>query len=135
MDPEAMMRRFYEGMSTGETSFADDLIASDYEDIPVMPGTSGGPEGCRGTVAFLRSAFPDLTMTAEDVVVSGDRVAVRSTARGTHEGDFMGVPATGRPVEFSAFDFHHLSEGRFRRSWHLEDNLDLLTQIRGDTGF
>lgn len=131
-DIETMVRRFYDGMSTGDTAFADELIAPEHEDIPVMPGTSGGPEGYRATVAFLRTAFPDLTMTIEDVVVAGDRVAVRSTARGTHAGDFLGVPATGRRVEFPAFDFHQVADGRFRTSWHLEDNLGLLAQIRPD---
>lgn len=91
------------------------------------------PEGYRGTVAFLRSAFPDLTMTVEEVIVSGDRAAVRSTARGTHGGDFLGMPATGRTVEFAAFDFHHVTGGKFRTSWHLEDNLSLLAQVRGET--
>jgi steroid delta-isomerase-like uncharacterized protein len=133
-DVEAMVRRFYEGMSTGETAFADELIAAEYEDIPVMPGTGGGPEGYRRTVAFLRTAFPDLTMTIEDIVIAGDRVAVRSTARGTHAGDFLGVSATGRHVEFAAFDFHLVADGRFRTSWHLEDNFGLLARIRPDGG-
>lgn len=129
-DTAAMVRRFYEGMSTGDTGFADELIAPDHEDIPVMPGVGGGPQGYRDTVAFLRSVFPDLQMTVEDVIVDGDRVSVRSTARGTHRGDFLGVPATGAQVTFAAFDVHHLADGRFQRSWHLEDNLSLLEQVR-----
>ncbi|MGL5928513.1 MAG: ester cyclase, partial [Dermatophilaceae bacterium] len=64
------------------------------------------------------------------VVASGDRVAVRSTARGTHSGDFLGIAPTGRRVEFAAFDFHQIVGGRFQRSWHLEDNHALLTQLR-----
>ena len=129
-DVAATVRRFYEGMSTGETDFADELIAADYEDVPVMPGVGGGPQGYRDTVAFLRSVFPDLVMTVDDVIIDGDRVAVRSTARGTHRGDFLGVPATGATVTFAAFDVHHLADGRFHRSWHLEDNLSLLEQVR-----
>ena len=129
-DAATMVRRFYEGMSTGDTDVADALIAPDHQDIPVLPGVGGGPQGYRDTVAFLRSVFPDLVMTVEDVVIDGDRVAVRSTARGTHRGDSLGVPATGSRVEFAAFDVHHLRDGRFHRSWHLEDNLGLLEQIR-----
>lgn len=129
MDIEAAVRRFYAGMSTGETDFADELIAADWEDIPLLPGQSGGPDGFRQTVAFLRSVFPDLTMTIEDIVISGDRAAVRSTARATHSGEFLGIPATGRRVEFAAFDFHHFVDGMFRTSWHLEDNFGLRSQI------
>lgn len=128
-DAEATVRRFYEAMSSGETGAADELLAPDWEDIPLAPGVSRGPEGYRQTVAYLRGAFPDLDVTIEDVVVSGDRVAVRSVVRGTHDGEILGVPATGRRVEFSAFDFHRLEGGRIAQSWHLEDNFGLLDQL------
>jgi predicted ester cyclase len=56
-------------------------------------------------------------------------VAVRVLARGTHRGEILGVAATGKKVEFRAFDFHHLADGRIARSWHLEDFFSLLGQL------
>ncbi|GAA5049635.1 steroid delta-isomerase-like uncharacterized protein [Thermocatellispora tengchongensis] len=126
---ETTVRRFYEAMSTGDTSRIGEVLTPDWEDIPLPPGTDRGPAGYEQTVAYLRGVFPDLDVTIEDVVVSGDRVAVRSVARGTHSGDILGVPATGREVEFRAFDFHRLEEGRIAQSWHLEDFYGLLGQF------
>jgi steroid delta-isomerase-like uncharacterized protein len=130
-DAEATVRRFYEGLTTGDTSIADEVLAPDWEDIPLLPGMPDGREGYRRTVAFVRGAFPDLDVTIQDVVASGDRVAVRSVVRGTHKAEFLGVPATGRRVEFAAFDFHRLEAGRIAQSWHLEDNFGLVNQLTG----
>lgn len=128
-EAEATVRRFYEAMSSGDVGLADEVLASDWEDIPLPPGTGRGPDGYKRTVAYLRGVFPDLDVTVEDVVVSGERAAVRSVARGTHSGEILGVPATGRRVEFRAFDFHRLEGGRIAQSWHLEDYLGLLEQL------
>jgi predicted ester cyclase/uncharacterized protein (DUF1330 family) len=130
-DPsEALVRRFYAGLSTGDTRAADEILAPDWEDIPLAPGVQRGPQGYRQTVGFLRGAFPDLEMTVEDLVVGGDRVAVRSTARGTHGGEILGVAPTGRRVEFRAFDVHRIEDGRIAQSWHLEDFDALRAQLR-----
>ncbi|MFD0853482.1 ester cyclase, partial [Actinomadura adrarensis] len=128
---EATVRRFYGGLTTGDTSIADEVLAPDWEDIPLMPGMAAGREGYKQTVSFVRGAFPDLDVTIQDVVASGDRVAVRSVVRGTHKADFLGVAATGRQVEFAAFDFHRLEGGRIAQSWHLEDFFGLVNQLKG----
>ncbi len=129
MDAEATVRRFYEAMSSGNAGLADEVLAPDWEDIPLNPGQGPGREGYKQTIAYLRGVFPDLNITIEDIVVSGDRVAVRSVARGTHSGEILGVPATGRQVEFRAFDFHRLEGGQIFQSWHLEDYFGLLNQL------
>ncbi len=129
MDAEATVRRFYEAVSSGNAGLADEVLAPDWEDIPLNPGQGPGREGYKQTIAYLRGVFPDLNITIEDIVVSGDRVAVRSVARGTHSGEILGVPATGRQVEFRAFDFHRLEGGRIMQSWHLEDYFGLLNQL------
>ncbi|TQK17609.1 steroid delta-isomerase-like uncharacterized protein [Microbacterium sp. SLBN-154] len=129
-DPEATVRRFYDAMASGDTSATHDFLSDGWEDIPLPPGVPAGVEGFAATVAFLRAAFPDLSVTVEDVLVSGDRVATRVLARGTHLGEFLGVPPTGRIVEFRAFDFHRLSNGKIAQSWHLEDLFSVLQQLQ-----
>lgn len=128
---EATVRRFYDAMASGDTSNAHEFLSADWEDIPLPPGVPAGVEGFMATVAFLRAAFPDLSVTMEEVLVSGDRVATRALARGTHLGEFLGVPPTGRVVEFRAFDFHRLSHGKITQSWHLEDLISVLQQVQG----
>jgi predicted ester cyclase len=77
------------------------------------------------------TVFPDLVVTNEDVILSADgsKVAVRSVGRGTHVGEVLGIPATGKRAEFRAFDIHHLRDGVIVRTWHLEDFFGLARQL------
>ncbi|MDH3731486.1 MAG: ester cyclase [Acidimicrobiia bacterium] len=77
----------------------------------------------------FRQAFPDMTIEVEDVVVTDDRIAFRSTLRGTHLGPFMGIPATGRQVEVGLLDLIRIENGRFAEQWGGPDVYDLLTQL------
>jgi steroid delta-isomerase-like uncharacterized protein len=77
----------------------------------------------------FRSAFPDIKITVEDVVASGDRVAFRSTMRGTHQGEFLGVAAAGTQVEVHLLDLWRISEGRVIEQWGGPDIFDLLRQL------
>lgn len=126
----ATVRRFYEAMNTGDVSSADEILTPDWEDIPLPPGTSQGVAGYEQTVAYLRGVFPDMEVTIEEVLVSGDRVAVRCVVTGTHSAEFLGVEPTGRRIEFRAFDFHRIEGGRIAQSWHLEDFARVLQQLQ-----
>jgi predicted ester cyclase len=125
---EATVRRFYEPLSTGDTSVIDDALTPDWEAVPAMR-TGAGADGWKASIAHLRGVFTDLTTTIEDVVVSGDLVAVRSVSRGVHTGELLGVPGTGRRIEFRASDFHRLENDRIVRTWHLEDYFGIATQL------
>ena len=102
---ELAQRWFSEVMSEGKTDVIDELCSQDFVEHNPLPGTSPDLAGLKGFVAQIRAAFPGLQMTADDLIVEGDRLAVRSTMRGTHKGDFMGIAATGKKVEVSNFDF------------------------------
>jgi steroid delta-isomerase-like uncharacterized protein len=90
-----------------------------------------GPEGVKAQIKALRIAFPDLTVTIEDMVAEGDLVAVRGTWRGTHQGAFCGVPAIGRKIAFSGMVFWRLSGGQIRERWGLVDTPTLMRQLQG----
>lgn len=77
----------------------------------------------------LHVLLPDLTVTIVKIIVSADTAAVHILFTGTHEGELFGKPATHRPIRFIAFDMHRVAENMIAESWHLEDNLELLTQI------
>jgi steroid delta-isomerase-like uncharacterized protein len=79
----------------------------------------------------LRTAFPDLNVSIEDIVAEGDLVAVRGTWRGTHQGEFRGVPAIGRKVEFSGMVFWRVAGGQIRERWGLVDVPTLMRQLQG----
>ena len=80
-------------------------------------------------MAYARSSFPDFAGAVEDVVAEGDRVAGRATWRGTHRGEFMGIPPTGRSVSFSAFHIVRFSEDRAAEWWGTADLLSALQML------
>src|SRR4051812_27619569 len=95
-DPKALLQRFYAGVSSGDLSVIDELVADDFIEHEDFPGIEPNKEGVRQFFNVFRSAFPDLQLTAHEVVVEGDLLCVRGTMSGTHDGDFMGMPPTGK---------------------------------------
>jgi steroid delta-isomerase-like uncharacterized protein len=132
MEPEAAVRQFYKALNTGDGDLLDEILADDWQDIPLPPGTGPGRENFKTQgLGWVRTVFPDFEATNEDIIVSADgsKVAVRSVSRGTHRGEVLGIPATGKKVEFRAFDIHHLKDGKIIATWHLEDFLGVLQQL------
>jgi predicted ester cyclase len=77
----------------------------------------------------LRTAFPDIQITDEDILAEGDRVAIRWYFRGTHLGDFLGIPPTGRPVEMGGFDIFRVADGKIQELWLENDYLMLMSKL------
>lgn len=125
---EIAVLRFYEALSTGDTTLPDGAVAADWEAVPPLR-TGGGPEGWKAAIAHLRGVFSDLTVEIEDIVANRDPVAVRAINRAKHTGELLGVEGTGREVEFRAADFHRVVGGRIVRTWHLEDYFGIATRI------
>lgn len=122
-----VVRSLYEaGLNTGDLTAVDRAIA------PEFVGAGGrGPAAFARTVVELRAAFPDIRYTIEDVVEEGDRVAIRWTWTGTHEGPFRGFPPTRRKVSTQGLAVFQLTDGKIVRSWVETDRLGFLQQIGG----
>ena len=86
-------------------------------------------EAARESVAQLHRAFPDIKWSVEDMIAEGDRVVARWTAHGTHEGEFMGIPPTGKPVAFSGIEIVRLAGGKGVEHWELLDVMALMQQL------
>lgn len=80
-------------------------------------------------LGMMRSGFSDIQWSLEEIIAEGDRVAARFTMRGTHDGRFFGVPATGRRIEVRAMNFYRLADGKFVEEYGQPDQLGLLQQI------
>ena len=74
-------------------------------------------------------AFPDLTLTVEDIIAEGDKVVVRFIGRGTHKGDLGGIPATGAKTEAGAIEIFHIVDGKIVEVWEISDRLGILQQL------
>ncbi len=128
---KALVRRVYEEViNEGNMALLDELVSPDYvEHDPNWPQPVHGPEGLKQYFLAFRTAFPDLHLTIEDMVGEGDKIAVRHTAHGTHEGNMMGIPATGKQVTVPAITIHSINGGKFVETWVIGDSLGLLQQI------
>jgi steroid delta-isomerase-like uncharacterized protein len=106
-------------------------LRGDFLDHDAPPGSAGGPEFVKQWMAMIHRAFPGFRITLDDVVAEGDRVAVRATWHGTHGGEFLGLPATQRPVTFSGMVFWRIANGRVAERWATLDRLGLMQQLQG----
>lgn len=130
---ERIVRAFYEPFRTGDTSVYDQVLARDWIDLPLAPGQEQGPAGMAAQIGLFRSAMPDYSVEHQDVIVQGDRVAVRNTVSGTHQGAFMGLEPTGKRIEMRTMDVHQVRDGRIIATWHLEDFAGLMAQLNAPT--
>ncbi|WP_420367507.1 ester cyclase [Curtobacterium sp. L1-20] len=126
---ESIVRAFYEPFRTGDTTAFDTVLAADWIDLPLAPGQEQGPAGMATQIASFRRAMPDYDVEHQDVIVQGDRVAVRNTVTGTHLGAFMGHEPTGKRIAMRTMDVHQVRDGRIVTTWHLEDFAGLLGQL------
>jgi len=114
---------------SGAKDLADRLFAPDFIDHNLQPGQGPGVQGVKDIVAVYHSVFPDLRVSNDDVVASGDRVTVRWSATGTHDGDQLGVPATHRRVRLTGIDILRIHEGRIAERWGETNGLEMMQQV------
>ncbi len=127
---KARFRRTYEELlNRGELSVADELIAPDFVNHEAPPGKDRGPESMRGLATMLRTAFPDLHFTIEDLVAEGDTVAGRLTMSGTHEGPLMEMAPTGRSVRQDHMHIVRFRDGKALEHWGVRDDLSMMQQL------
>jgi steroid delta-isomerase-like uncharacterized protein len=120
------LERFNEKGDGREAYFehvADDAVLHGYP-----PGVEG-KDDARVYFGQLWKAFPDMRVTAEDLVADGDRVALRYSWKGTHKGGFMGIPATGRPVAVTGQAILRFRDGKVVEHWQAHDELGMLRQL------
>lgn len=123
-------RAIDEVWNQGNYQNLDELAASDVViHTSGVPGDIHGHEGITQFFGGLRSAFPDLHFTIEDQVAEGDRVVTRWVARGTHQGAFQGIPATGTRCAISGIDIDRIAGGKVVECWTNADFLSLLQQL------
>ena len=126
-DNKALVRRFYE--AAGAAGRADEFFGPDFVDHSLPPGAPQGDEGVRQLAAMFYRAFPDLRVEVGHLVAEGDLVADHVTVSGTHQGEFMGVPATGKRVAFTGTNINRIANGKIAEHWGNSDQLALMQQL------
>lgn len=126
-----LVREMVEVMfNQGDVSWVDEFLSPDFiENEELPPGVPAGREGVKLLTGMLHTAFPDFEATIEDLIAEDDRVVIRMTWTGTHEGEFMGIPPTGNRVSFGVFDIVRIADGMIVEHWGLMDNMALMQQL------
>ena len=118
-DIRSTIRRFYdEVLNQGQLSVIDDLCTPDFVDHTPAQGHSANLDNLKQQITAWRGAFPDLRVAVDELIADGDSLAVRITWEGTHQGEFMGMAATGKRIRSSGVDILHLHKGKVREAWH-----------------
>jgi steroid delta-isomerase-like uncharacterized protein len=127
---KTIAERFNEDVwGRGDEAALEELLAPDFVDHGALPGQTPDREGHKQILAAFRSAFPDLSVTTDDIIAEGDKVVSRWTARGTHEGELMGIAPTGKEVTITGIDVLRIAEGKVVERWAEYDALGMMQQL------
>ena len=128
-DPKDFIPRVYSEVSAGNLDALDELLADDLVEHEETPGLEANKEGVKQFFAMFLAAFPDLEMKADQLISEGDIVCARATMTGTHNGEFMGIPATGKRVEVKMIDIVRVRDGQAAEHWGLTDSMTMMQQL------
>lgn len=124
-----LVQRFYQAVDEGDTSRIEELFAPEWVNIdPALPPMQG-LDGARALVGMFTTNFPDFTSRIEQMAAEADRVAVRASHTGTHQGEFMGIPATGKRVTVTATGIFTCKDGKLVENRVVFDAFGLLQQL------
>jgi steroid delta-isomerase-like uncharacterized protein len=126
---KALVRRCIEEVDKGNWAIFDELLVRDY--VYHQPGRPK-PLTREESEQFMRSvraAFPDGRVTIEDMIAEGDKVVTRYTSCGTHKGEFMGIPATGKKVALTGIVISRIAKGKIAEEWEEFDALGFMVQL------
>lgn len=130
MDHAATLKSFYDLINAGDIDGFGELLADDFVEHEETPGFAPTKDGVKEFFRMYRAAFPDLRMDAQDVLTSGDKVVARVKAAGTHQGELMGMPATGRSMDVQLIDIVRFGDdGLAREHWGVFDALTMMQQL------
>ena len=125
-----LVRQFVEEAQTRHNLGAiDQYMAPEFVDHSVPPGLPPDREGVKMQFSMFFSAFPDLHAVIHDQVADDEKVVTRKTLSGTHQGEFMGLPPSGKPVDIAVIDILSVRDGKITDHWNNVDQLGLLRQV------
>lgn len=125
----SVAKKLYEAFNSKNKALLDLALSPSSVDVPLAPGQGPGRQGLKDAMEGYFASFPNLFITNEAFIATGNTVVVRSTIRANQRGEFASVGASGRPVQVMAIDIHELCGGLITRTWHVEDWLSGLFQI------
>jgi steroid delta-isomerase-like uncharacterized protein len=124
-----IVRRYQEIYNSNELELLSEVVADNVLTPKIMPGMKPGLEGAKQVHSTTLIGMPDWHTEIDDLIAEADKVVARITMTGTHTGDFWGIPATGKHVEFTGIYIVRIANGKIVEHWGEEDGVSLLTQL------
>jgi steroid delta-isomerase-like uncharacterized protein len=112
-----------------DLSVIDEIVDANFVSHSSPPGLAPGREGVKQWATLFRKAFPDIASTADDVIVEGDKVVERFTGSGTHQGEFFGIPPTGKHFTTTGINIFRIENGKIVELWANSDDLGVMQQL------
>ena len=129
-DNKALITSLYVAINDRRLDAIDDLVAEDFIEHEAFPGLpTRGPEAPKAALGLFLTAFPNFHMTADDILTDGNKVVVRGTMAGTHQGDFMGIPATNNSFKIQFIDIVEFEDGKATQHWGVTDQAAMMQQL------
>ena len=129
---KALARRLYERLNAGDLSVVDDLISDEFVEHEEFPGLEPNKAGVRKMFDMFHTAFRDAKFEVDDMIAEGDKVCVRARMTGTHQAEFMGIPATGQTINVGVGDYFRIDNGMVLEHWGVMDTGAMMQQLAGD---
>ncbi len=130
---KATFGRFYDAMNTRDAELIsktiDELVEPDALIRTPLPIEATGARKLKEVFARLHRAYPDLHVTVEDVIAEGDKIVSRNTVTGTHRGEYMGIPPTGKSVTYNEIFIVRFADGRIAETWGVVDVFSQMKQL------
>ena len=126
---KAIIRRYRQAHEQNDMAALDEIVAADLITHSQLPNVPPGREGGKMVHQGARVAFPDGKTTTDDLIAEGDKVVERFTLVGTHKGEFMGIPATGKPIKVTGMSIFRIANGKIVEHWGENDAMGLLMQL------
>lgn len=128
---KALVLRVYdEAINQKSIDAFDEFVSEDAVEHEEMPGLpTRGPAAPKAAFTMFFAAFPDLAMEVDEVIAEGDKVAVRCTMTGTHEGEFMGIPPTNKSFAVQVIDMFEVGGGQITAHWGTTDQAAMMEQL------
>jgi predicted ester cyclase len=114
---KAFIRQYFDALNKEKSAATVDQYVADSD------------EELKQHIAFFDVVFPNYQLVAEDMIAEGDKIVVRGVVRGTHKGDLMGIPPTGKQVEFPLMLIYRVAGGKIVEHWMVADQLSLMQQL------
>lgn len=126
---KAIVRRYQEIYNSNNLDALTEVVSEELSTPKIMPGIPSGIGGAKAAHQIMLAGFPDYQTIIDELIAEGDNVIARITMSGTHTGSFMGIPATGKYVEFTGIYIARIANGKIVEHWGEEDGVSLLTQL------